>query len=212
MEFEDAIREFEGQPISRQLLLDLLKNYKRPFDKISELKRNQKLISVKRGIFVPGPALKLRQPEPFLLANHLAGPSYISMETALSHWGLIPERVYEISSVTTGRTIVYNTKVGRFSYTHLPLPYYSFGQQQLKLAENQVALLASPEKALCDKIVTTSGLLFRSSVQLRSWLIEDMRMNREVLRTLNTRIIRSWLDKAPKKDSIKLLIKILEEF
>src|ERR1700676_3418089 len=133
MRFEDAISEYGGQPLNRQVILDLLKEYKRPFDKISELVKQKELIQVKRGIFIPGPALHINQPEPYLLANHLKGPSYVSMETALSHWGMIPERVFEISSMTTSRSIVYNTTVGRFSYTHLRLPYYSFGQMQVKL-------------------------------------------------------------------------------
>jgi hypothetical protein len=209
MEFREEIQDYGGQPLTRQILLDLLKDYKRPFDKIAELVRQKVLIQVKRGIFIAGPALSIPQPEPFLLSNHLSGPSYVSLETALSHWQLIPELVYEITSVTTGRSKTYQTPIGRFSYTHLPLPYFSFGQQQLELARKQVALVASPEKALCDKIVATSGLLFRSPKQMSAWLIEDMRMNREVLGTLKTDTIGDWINQSPKKDSLQLLVKTL---
>jgi hypothetical protein len=211
MKFEDQIRQYEGQPLTRQILMGMLKDYKRPYDKINELVRQETLIPLKRGIFIPGPSLYLDPPEPFLLANHLNGPSYISMETALSHWGMIPEKVFEISSATVGRSASYSTPIGRFSYSHLALPYYSFGQQQVTLTENQAVLIATPEKALCDKIVTTSGLLFRSLVQLKAWLIEDMRMEKEVLRSLQSRIILSWLSKAPKKQTLQLLIKILDD-
>jgi len=211
MKFEDSIRVFQGQPLNRQILMGMLKDYKRPYDKINELVRKEVLIPVKKGIFVPGPSMHLRTPEPFLLANHLTGPSYVSMETALSYRGLIPEKVFEISSATIGRSGTYNTSTGRFSYIHLPLPYYSFGQQSVTLAENQVALVATAEKALCDKIVTTSGLLFRSVVQLKEWLIEDMRMDRATLSSLNPGMIRSWMNKAPKKTTLQLLIKILED-
>jgi hypothetical protein len=76
---------------------------------------------------------------------------------------------------------------------------------------NQVALIATAEKALCDKIVTTSGLLFRSVIQLKEWLLEDMRMEKDVLRRLQPRLIRNWLIKAPKKKTLQLLIKILED-
>lgn len=211
MTLPDSIQNFAGQPLNRQILLDLLKDYKRPFDKIVELVRQKALIQVKRGMFIPGPALNIPQPEPFLLANHMVGPSYVSLETALSHWRMIPEQVYEITSVTTGRSKIYDTPAGRFSYRHLPLPYYSFGQQSLELAKNQVAVVATPEKALCDKIVTTPGLLFRSTVQLLAWLTEDMRMDKEALRELRTDNIQEWLDDAPKKDSLQLLVKTLEE-
>jgi len=208
---EETLQHFSGQPLTRQLLLDLLKAYKRPHDKIAEMVRQQILTPVKRGLFIPGPATKVGQPEPFLLANHLYGPSYVSMETALSHWGLIPEKVYEIASMTTRRSVEYDTKAGRFTYSHLDLPYYTFGQQQLKLSERQTALVARPEKALCDKIIATSGLLFRSGISLRLWLTEDMRMDRDRLRSLRPEMIRSWAKDAPKQESILLLAKTLED-
>lgn len=194
---------YQGQPIKRQALLDMLKDYKRPFDKINEWVKQRVLIPVKRGVFVPGPASHASQPEPFLLANHLLGPSYVSMETALSYWGLIPEQVFEISSATTARSKTYDTTVGRFNYRHLPLPYYSFGQKSVELATNQVALVATPEKALCDTIITTSALLFRSSAQTTAWLLEDMRMDKQVLGTLKTDDIREWLVDAPKEAALK---------
>ncbi len=210
MKFEEQMRQFEGQPINRQILLGMLKGYKRPYDKINEMVKQETIIPVRKGIFVPGPALHLVPPEPFLLANHLNGPSYISMETALSYWGMIPEKVFEITSATTRRSETYDTSSGRFSYTHLPLPFYSFGQQQVTVADRQVALVATAEKALCDKIITTSGLLFRSVIQLKAWLLEDMRMEKDILRSLQPHIIRNWLSKAPKKHTLQLLIKVLE--
>jgi hypothetical protein len=71
--------------------------------------------------------------------------------------------------------------------------------------------VATPEKALCDKIVITSGLLFRSTVQLMAWLTEDMRMEKEALRELRADMIREWLNDAPKKCSLHLLVKTLEK-
>ena len=82
MEFNDAIQEYAEEPITRQLILSLLRDYKRPYDKINELVKQDILTPVKRGIFVPGPRLKMAGPEPFLLANHILGPSYISRESA----------------------------------------------------------------------------------------------------------------------------------
>ncbi|MFC0775441.1 type IV toxin-antitoxin system AbiEi family antitoxin domain-containing protein [Terrimonas alba] len=210
MELLEAIRNYAEQPITRQLLLDLLKNYKRPFDKIDELVKQGILIQLKRGIYIPGPELKIAGPEPFLLANYLAGPSYVSLDSALSHWGLIPERVYEISSVTIGPSKIYKTSVGRFSYTHLRLPYYAFGIKQVELTKKQAALIATPEKALCDKIITTAGLLLRSSKQVIELLIEDLRIEKQALQHLNTGQISKWVEEAPKKDSLNMLVKTLK--
>lgn len=210
MQFIEAIQNYSEQPITKQILLDLLKDYKRPFDKIHELVKQGTLLQVKRSIFIPGPRLKIALPEPFLLANHLLGPSYVSLDSALSYWGLIPERVFEISSVTTNPSKIYKTAIGRFSYTHMELPYYSFGIKQVALTKKQTVLMASPEKALCDKIITTSGVLLRSVKQTLALLIEDFRIEKQMLRNLEITTISNWLDAAPKKNSLLVLLKTLK--
>jgi hypothetical protein len=72
-------------------------------------------------------------------------------------------------------------------------------------------LIATPEKALCDTVIATAGLLFRNPGRAREWLLEEMRMDSDVLRTLNTGNIRSWLTEALKKESLQQLVKALEE-
>lgn len=210
MEFKETIKNYPEQPITRQLLLHLLKEYKRPFDKINELVKQDILIPVKRGIYFPGANLNLERPELFLLANHLLGPSYVSMESALSYWAFIPERVFEISSVTIRKKKIYNTQIGRFSYTPIPLPYYSFGIQKVALTKKQTILIASPEKALCDKIITTSGVLLRSVKQAREFLLKNLRIDEESLLRLNATEINSWISNAPKRESLDVLTKTLE--
>lgn len=211
MAFQEAIQDYAEQPITKQALLDLLKDYKRPYDKITELGKQGLLVLVRRGVYIPGPNLNIAKPESLLLANHLLGPSYVSLETALSHWGLILERVFETSSVTTQKSAVYKTPAGRFSYTHIPLPYYSFGIQQVELTKKQMVLMATPEKAICDKIITTSGLLLRSSKQVKELLMDDLRIERSMLRNLNHKEISKWLIDSPKKSSLNMLIKTLKE-
>jgi predicted transcriptional regulator of viral defense system len=210
MSFQEAIQIYAEQPINKQLLLDMLKEYKRPHDKIDELVKQQMLVQVKRGLYVAGPRLSIVSPEPFLIANHLYGPSYVSLDTALSHWGLIPERVYEISSVTTNNSKTYKTAIGRFSYKHMPLPYYSFGIKQVALTKKQTVLMASQEKALCDKIISTSGVLLRSVKQALELLIEDFRIDKQMLRNLDTASISGWLKDAPKENSLMILVKTLK--
>jgi hypothetical protein len=203
------MQEYAGQPLTKQVILDVLKEYKRPYDKINELVKQGVLILVKRGMYIPGSKLKISKPEPFLLANHMYGPSYISLESSLSYWAFIPKRVYEISSMTMLSTKTFKTPVGRFSYFHLPLPYYSFGIRQVELSMNQRILMASPEKALCDKIINTSGLLLRSSRQVKEWLFDDMRISRENIINLDYREMSKWVKEAPKKSSINMLVKTL---
>lgn len=211
MNFREQMRDYAGQPLTRQLLMELLKDYKRPYDKIHELVKQELLIQIKRGVFIPGPKLKIEGPEKFLLANHLWGPSYVSSDTALSYWGLIPERVFEICSMSTNTSKTYKTPIARFKYYHLPLPYYAFGQQQIELAPRQRVLMANPEKALCDKIITTSRLILRSIKQTRAFLMEDLRMEKQSLRELDIRSIKEWIKEAPKESSILMLHKTLIE-
>lgn len=211
MDFRAAIANYSNAPILRHLILELLKEYSRPNDKISELLKTGELIAVKRGLYAVGSIPGLAQPSPYLIANHLRGPSYITAETALSYWGFIPERTYEIRSATTKTTKKYSTKVGRFSYQQLPLPYYAFGIKSVELSENQRALMASPEKALCDQIIFTSNVQLRSVKQTTEFLLDDMRLDDELLRGLDLKIISTWLANSPKSSSIKMLINTLEK-
>ncbi len=209
MQFRRRVKEYVQAPITHQMVSDVLSDYSRPNDKISELVRNGELISLRRGLYAPGPETDLPAPDLFLVANHLRGPSYVSLESALHYWGLIPERVYEISSVTTKTTKTYSTPLGRFSFQYLATPYYSFGLESVRLTEQQTAIIACREKALCDKIILTSGVFLRSIRQTRDFLVEDLRIDEENLLTLDIAKINSWIEDAPKKSSLEMLVKTL---
>lgn len=206
---EREIRQYPEIPITHNVIQEMLTEYRRPNDKISNLIRSGVLVSLRRGLYIPGPETDVRPPDLFLIANHLRGPSYVSLQSALSHWGMIPERVYETSSVTIRTSTVYNTPVGRFSYTHLPVPYYSFGIRSVRLSELQTAMIASPEKALCDTIVLTSGVNLRSMIQTEEFLFEDMRMDEDMTMNLDLSMIDSWLEDAPKRSSLNMLIRTI---
>ena len=210
MNFLENIKDYSEQPLNQQLLLDLLKEYIRPLDIMDVLVMKSLLVELKRGLYIPGPNLHIIPPEPFLIANHLYGPSYISMDTALSYWGLIPERVYEVTSITTNNSKKYETAVGKFSYRNMPLPYYSFGIKQVQLTKKQTVLMASKEKALCDKIIATPAVLLRSVKQTLELLLGDFRLDKNALRNLETATISSWLKSAPKKNSLTMLVKTLK--
>jgi len=210
MNFSNIVKDYADVPLNRHLMLKILKGYRRPNDKISELIQSGELIALKKGMYIPGKMTELLSPEPFLIANHLWGPSYISLESALSYWGMIPERVVEITSVTIKTSKKYRTPLGRFTYRHIASPYYAFGIQSIALSRNQVAMVASPEKAICDKIISTSGVVLRSSAQVNSFLIEDLRIDPNWISTLNWKMIMSWAENAPKKSSLTMLATTLQ--
>jgi len=212
MDYRPALTRLSNQPLSHQLLVSIFKDYERPNDKIYQLAKEGVIQSIKKGLYVVGPALNLdRKPEPFLLANHILGPSYVSVETALSYHGLIPERVYEIASMTTQAPRKFNTPLGTFTYTRLPLPYYAFGIRSEKLADEQYAMVASPEKALFDKIVTTSGLLLRSRKAAKEFLLESMRMDEDALRQLNAEEMMTWIKGSLKEESLLMIVNVIQE-
>ena len=211
MDFREIVKKYAEAPISRHLILELLSDYQSPNDKISELLKSKELISIRRGLYITGPKMDLPTPEPFLIANHLRGPSYVSLESALSYWNMIPERVYEISSVSIKTSKLYKTPVGRFGYQQLKIPYYSYGIKNIEYSPKQTMLVASPEKALCDKVVLTPQIYLRSIKQTQEFLMEDLRMDSEILKTLDIKIIELWIKNAPKKSSLKMLVKTLIE-
>lgn len=204
------MKEYRDAPITHGLVKESLSEYNRPNDKISELIKEGDLIPLRRGLYIQRSKDDLSVPDSYLIANHLRGPSYVSMECALAYWELIPERVYEISSATLKTTKTYKTPVGRFSYFRLPSPYFSFGITNIRINERQTALMATREKAICDKIVLTSGINLRSMQQTRDFLILDLRIDESALEALDTLCIASWIPDAPKKSSLKMLVKTLE--
>jgi hypothetical protein len=212
MDYRPALMHLSTQPLSHQLLVSIFKDYERPNDKIYQLAKAGVIQPIKKGLYVVGPALNIdRKPEPFLLANHILGPSYVSVETALSYHGLIPERVYEIASMTTQAPRKFNTPVGTFTYTRLPLPYYAFGIRSEKLADDQYAMVASPEKALFDKIITTSGLLLRSRKAAKEFLLQNMRMDEDALRKLNAKEMLTWITGSLKEESLLMVVSVIRE-
>ena len=210
MDVNQIIRSYSKQPITHQLLMSLFKDYQRPNDKIHRLLNEGTLQAIKKKLYIAGPALHAGKPEPILLANHILGPSYVSTDTALAYYGLIPERVFEISSMTTKASRDFSTPMGLFTYTKLPLPYYSFGIKQEKVSDDQYAMMASREKALFDKVVTTPGLILRSKKSIADYLFEDLRMDEENLKGLDTNAMKLWLPDSPKKNTLLLMINMLQ--
>lgn len=84
----------------------------------------------------------------FYTANKIYAPSYVSLETALKHYGLIPEEIFQVTSVSTKKTANFETPLGNFAYRQIkPSLYWGY-----KLVDfgSQKILLADPEKAVLD--------------------------------------------------------------
>lgn len=168
-----------------QTLLDVLKEYARPRDKISDLMRKGIIVRIKKGLYIFGDDYRRRPFSREVLANLIYGPSYISLDTALQHYGLIPEHVQALTSITTGRSRKFHSPVGLFTYHQIPLAAYQFGMTRLETGPGEAYLIATVEKALCDKIRLDRGTGIKSRRQMRAYLEENLRIDLSTLGTLN---------------------------
>lgn len=114
------------------------------------------LVQLRRGWYVLAEPYRKVQPHPFLVANRLKKASYVSLESALAEYGMIPEYVPVVTSVTTGRPEEVRTPLGTFLYRHVK-PHWFCGYVQRELVGGQTAFVATPEKALLDLLYLTPG-------------------------------------------------------
>lgn len=84
----------------------------------------------------------------FYTANKIYAPSYVSLEMALKYYGLIPEEIFQITSVGTKKTTNFQTSVGNFSYRQIKPSLY-FGYKLVEFGQQKM-LIAEPEKAIVD--------------------------------------------------------------
>lgn len=178
--------------------------------KASRLANEGRLIRLKKGVYLVDPNFSKKRIHEFLIANHLNGPSYVSMHTALRYYGLIPERVYEISSMTTRYTKKFRNKYGLYSYIHCSPEYFNIGLTLIQ-EEGVTFMMATPEKALCDLMIYTSGLNLRYKKEISRFLEENMRIDISQLSKFNLELLNEIRDKGKKKQMITQLIKYIAD-
>ncbi|MCG2712079.1 MAG: hypothetical protein L6416_07130 [Candidatus Omnitrophica bacterium] len=161
--------------------------YKNPRVKINDLLKKGKIIRVKKGLYVFGPDLAREPYSKDVLANLIYGPSYISLESALSFYGLIPERVEAITSITSKRKKLFNTPVGIFSYRYINPAIYSYGVTLHELDKNHSILIASKEKALSDMLYFSVKM--KDEPQIKKYLFDDLRIDIEGIKDFDLKKI-----------------------
>ena len=118
--------------------------------------KSGRLLKLRRGLYVLGKPYRKIEPHPFLIANRLQRGSYVSFQSVLAYYDLIPEHVPVVTSATTGRPETVKTPMGSFIFRHLKASMFS-GFKQVKIADRQQAVIAIPEKALVDMLYATAG-------------------------------------------------------
>jgi len=113
-----------------------------------------RIFQIRRGLYILAPPYRKIEPHPFLIANRLRNRSYISLQSALSYYSMIPEHVPVVMSVTTARPERLDTPVGSYAFRHVKQSCF-FSYMQVEVSQGQHAFVATPEKALLDLIYLT---------------------------------------------------------
>jgi len=146
--------------------------------------------------------LKLDENSIFEIANKIYSPSYVSFETALAYYGLIPESVYGITSASTRRTYAFKTSLAEFSYRTIK-PHLFFGYNLIE-HNGKYFKIASPEKAVLDYFYINPGIKDTND-------FESLRIDKAVFLKLVSRAkIHSFLKKFKQKVLKKRIAAFLE--
>lgn len=207
---KNPLIQFGNVPVDFAAVASLFPEIKCKHNKVSALEKKGDLIRLKQGLFAIHPNLTGQLLSTELVANYIYGPSYISLQYALRFYGLIPERVYTVTSMTTRHSRVFYNSLGRFEYVHVDEKAFPIGVRDVTM-DNATFLIASPEKALCDLIANISHLNLRYRKEILVWLEEDIRFDMDELFHFDTNILKAYAKVGKKKNMINQIVKIIEQ-
>ncbi len=170
-------------------LKNALHEYANPHTKIQQLLTTGALIRIKKGLYVLDDNHSNTPISLEVLANLIYGPSAISLDYALSYYGLIPEHVHTVTSITPQRDKAFETPLGNFTYRYLAMKKYSIGLTRLLLSDNRYIMIASPEKSLMDKVYFSKLLILQSDQEIEDYLFADLRLNEEIVKLLDIQLL-----------------------
>ena len=157
MEFAELLEIIGEEPVFETGLLMAGNANRRDIrHQLSRWKQAGKIYQLRRGLYSLAPPFQKVNPHPFLVANRMLPASYVSLQSALAYFGMIPEYVPVTISVTTRRPYHWETPLGIFNFRHIQVDFFN-GYRLEDFGEGQQAFIASPEKALLDLIYLESG-------------------------------------------------------
>jgi len=157
MEFNRLLELVGDEPVFETALLLAGKvNPELVRQQLARWMNSGRVYQLRRGLYMIAPPYQKVKPHPFLVANHMQRASYVSGQTALAFYGLIPEVVPVTLSVTAGRPERLDTPLGVFEFRHVR-PGLLRGYRMTDLGLRQQALVATPEKALLDLVYLQPG-------------------------------------------------------
>lgn len=149
------------------------------------------IIRIKRWRYVLSPEYRTQPLSLRALSNDMVFPSYVSLESALSYWSMIPEAVYAITAITTLKTQTYTNPLGVFTYRSMTHKLYGW------FTHREWCLIAIPEKALVDRLwyqkkdKRTHGILESMRIEIPQWF-DLQQATGFVIRSENKAFLRRW--------------------
>ncbi|MFH2138376.1 MAG: hypothetical protein ABII88_07680 [Candidatus Omnitrophota bacterium] len=164
MRYDEFKAKVRGFPVLSTQLLQLLSGEDAGFSvQLGRWVNAGKVIQLKKGIYLLNELDRKIMPSRLYLAGELYKPSYISLEYALAYYGLIPEKVADVTCVCAKKTAMFQTPLGRFIYQHVKDGCFN-GFRQVKDESGLNFFIASPEKALVDFFYLNLGLFKKDYV------------------------------------------------
>ncbi len=206
------LKDFKNIPVRTETLKSLFDSYKSPINKISTLKKKGDVVRLKKDFYVVSEKESGYTISKELISNHLYGPSYISLETALAYYGLIPEYVYETKAATYMRAKRFNLPIGRFCYQSVPRNYFDIGISCAEIVSGEgFFLLATPEKTICDMILCCRNLRLQSTKAVRNYLVNDLRIEPELMKDWDEKIVYQCAREGRKYDSLMFFLDFIKK-
>ncbi len=141
------------------------------------------ILRLKPGLYCLAPDYRKSTLHPFVVAAALHSPSHVSMESALAYHGLIPEAVYQVSSVTIGRTRRFKTPLGVFTFSRVPTIDPMAGVRAEKVDASGWAFVASPIRASAGLVYLRKEIRWESD-GLR-FLTDSLRIDEDEMRRMH---------------------------
>lgn len=149
LEFKNAVKEFPI--ISLTHIFNINKKPQTLKVQLSGWQKKGLVIKLKRGLYILNESDRKIEPSRIFLANALYSPSYVSTTYAFGYYDLIPEKVEDVTSITTKKTAKFTNTFGTFIYQHLKINLF-FGFKEIEDENGFPVLIAEPEKAILDLI------------------------------------------------------------
>jgi predicted transcriptional regulator of viral defense system len=157
MKWEELLRQVAEEPVFRTgFLAGSGESLPALRLQLSRWVKAGKLIQLAKGLYTLAEPYRKQTPHPFVLANAMKKASYVSLQSALGYFAMIPEHVPTVTSVTTQRPARVETPLGRFLFRHIQKSWFR-GYRRVDLGSGQKAFVATPEKALLDLVYLTPG-------------------------------------------------------